>query len=319
MIRFCFLHPTILFFVGCFYFLSAYGEELAIYGTKDSRMEVYSVANPNVLKMSRAVALVSSLDWVSSPDASGNRIALRTHNEVPKTSIGKPDRRHFAHQAMAGNCTSFLIDPTHLLTAGHCLGEQQECPSLFFIFDYIVPTKESAQTRFAPVIHPEQVKTCKQIVKESTASDHSADYALIELSEPQYDRPAFSLTHEKGLPSPGTRVAMLGFPDGKPMKYTDGGAMVLASHNPAQPSIFVDPTQFVTNLDSFAGNSGSPVFDPITFEVLGIMTDGAADEIVAKDHGIDDAHYPLFPTPKQMNDPTHLMGERVTGIGFLNL
>ena len=40
----------------------------------------------------------------------------------------------------------------------------------------------------------------------------------------------------------------------------------------------VDPERryFVANLDTFAGNSGSPVFNP-SYEVVGVLSRGAAD------------------------------------------
>ena len=59
---------------------------------------------------------------------------------------------------------------------------------------------------------------------------------------------------------------MLGHPSGLPMKYT-GGAKAFE----------IEDNYFTTNLDSFGGNSGSPVFNAKTLEVEGILVRGDVD------------------------------------------
>ena len=63
------------------------------------------------------------------------------------------------------------------------------------------------------------------------------------------------------------KVYVLGHPSGLPLKYAPG----------AQVRGNDDPSFFVANLDTYGGNSGSPVFNERTGEVEGILVRGETD------------------------------------------
>jgi hypothetical protein len=69
-----------------------------------------------------------------------------------------------------------------------------------------------------------------------------------------------------GAPQAGTSLVIMGYPLGLPLKVANR-AEVLA----------VEENYFIANLDSFQGNSGSPVFNQETGEVEGILARGKPD------------------------------------------
>lgn len=60
---------------------------------------------------------------------------------------------------------------------------------------------------------------------------------------------------------------MLGYPSGLPLKATVNVSI----------TSFDNSGGFYTSLDAFQGNSGSPVFDLNTPQVIGVLVSGAAD------------------------------------------
>ena len=82
----------------------------------------------------------------------------------------------------------------------------------------------------------------------------------------------------------GMVLAMLGMvllllPRGIPARWL-GGVMLLPLFFTPQISMNSNEFQFSTNLDSFEGNSGSPVLNAKTFEVEGILVNGQEDLVL---------------------------------------
>jgi hypothetical protein len=87
------------------------------------------------------------------------------------------------------------------------------------------------------------------------------DFALVQLDRPAKGRTPLKLAsgREKALP-----LSMIGFPLGMPSKYSSGAKVLLDD---------ASRQSFITNLDAFEGNSGSPVFNR-QMEVVGILVAG---------------------------------------------
>ena len=90
----------------------------------------------------------------------------------------------------------------------------------------------------------------------------SGDWVTLRLEHP--------VTHLAGLapprlesPRPGRAVYTLGHPLGLPLKLATGGVVLGASSG-----------TFRTSLDTFAGNSGSPVFDADSHALVGLVVEG---------------------------------------------
>jgi hypothetical protein len=70
-----------------------------------------------------------------------------------------------------------------------------------------------------------------------------------------------------GKISAAARLFVIGHPCGLPQKYAPGAKV---RHNSATPF-------FVANLDTYGGNSGSPVFNAASYKVEGILVRGEND------------------------------------------
>lgn len=111
-------------------------------------------------------------------------------------------------------------------------------------------------------IPTDDVYTCKEIIaREYTGAQ---DYALVKLD--RVVRGHKPLTLARTAAQPGDEVFVIGHPAGIPTKVTSG-----ASVRKQQGKFFV------TNLDTYGGNSGSAVFNAATHEVVGILVRGEND------------------------------------------
>jgi S1-C subfamily serine protease len=78
----------------------------------------------------------------------------------------------------------------------------------------------------------------------------------------------------------GTKLFVIGHPTGLPQKIADGASVKIAnavSYIDPIGSIIRKANFFTANLDTYAGNSGSPVFNKRTGKVEGILVQGAED------------------------------------------
>lgn len=94
------------------------------------------------------------------------------------------------------------------------------------------------------------------------------DWALVRIDRAVANHPVVQL-RRTGKIGDAAAIHVIGHPSGLPTKFA-GGAVVRDNANPAF---------FVANLDTYGGNSGSPVFNSATHEVEGILVRGETDFI----------------------------------------
>ncbi len=173
-----------------------------------------------------------------------------------------PEER-FQDSYNPGFCSGFLVGPDLLLTAGHCLEKKADCQQKVWAFDYVKSGLSLGRN----------VYRCQEVLKQKIVNDTygkaQIDYALIRLSQKITDRPWAKLNSKDTL-SCRDPLFVLGHPRGIEMVLANQGNM---SCRPQDQG----PDWFLTNLDSFFGNSGSPVFHERTLEVEGLLAFGAED------------------------------------------
>lgn len=155
-------------------------------------------------------------------------------------------------------CSSFLVAPDVIATAGHCIdmpevknsADKKRLKSLRFVFGYRMQSADSA------VIDVEQSQIYKG--KRFIGSSGKADWALIQLDRVVANREPVAVALEPLIS--GQAIHVVGHPYGLPLK--------LAANATVQPD-FTD-IYFKANLDVFSGNSGSPVFNA-SHQVVGIL------------------------------------------------
>ena len=102
----------------------------------------------------------------------------------------------------------------------------------------------------------------------------------------------------------------MGHPSGLPLKYADG-ARVFETEN----------DYFSTNLDTFGGNSGSPVFNADTLEVEGILVRGDTDYVMDfESNGERCMKVNICDQEREncLEDDPNILGEHVNYIDIIN-
>ncbi|HLE12203.1 MAG: hypothetical protein A2504_13720 [Bdellovibrionales bacterium RIFOXYD12_FULL_39_22] len=162
-------------------------------------------------------------------------------------------------------CSSFLIAPDIMVTAGHCVLDAADCDEISVLFDYAIASSTADQTG-PKVLSEDSVYSCERILYRST-SVSGVDYTIFRLDRPVLDRLPLKLRQNKnGSVAPDDRVSVLGYPMGLPFKAdTNGSVRGVAS------------SYFISNLDSYGGNSGSPIINNMTLEVEGLLISGEED------------------------------------------
>lgn len=181
------------------------------------------------------------------------------------------DEKFAQDQSLSYGCSGFLIAPDILITAGHCVyavnnpNEElrhetgKACEAFTWLFDYQVNALGQLQTQNIP---GSKLAKCKEIIYAvQNQKSPFSDFAIIKLDRAM-KRPFLKLSDKDPVLNEG--VFTIGYPFGTPAKISFNAKVSVS--NPAQQS-------FLTNLDVFEGNSGSPVFNQKN-EVVGILIAG---------------------------------------------
>lgn len=227
-----------------------------VYG-EDNRLDIFEVTNPMHLKLAKATAAMvnnSNLEQTSADSVKLSGSPLKVCSD-----------EKFNGQITPASCSGFLVehnDKQYMVTAGHCVSSESACKRISWVFDF---AKTSAdQTEYT--VSKESVYKCTRLVERKLISSTSDDYAVLELDRKVMDREALSF-RTNGDIQEGEEVMVIGHPTGLPSKVADG-SYVRESKN---------RVYFVANLDTFAGNSGSAVFNSNSGEVEGILVRGHTD------------------------------------------
>lgn len=257
--------------------------EKVVYGD-DSRLDVYQSTNVLYKKFEMSTAALIDESSLVSLDDDTVRIKGRTLQDA-----GICFDEKFANQILAAECTGFLVGPDLLVTAGHCITQISDCESKVWVFDFANRTEEKSVFD----IKKKNIYHCTQIINRTQDEVTMNDYALVKLDRVS-DRTPLNF-RKSGKISNNSALAVIGHPSGLPSKIADG-AFVRKNSN----TYF-----FQANLDTFGGNSGSPVFNAKTGVVEGILVRGE------EDYERDILHYCLRPRICKMDG---CRGEDVTRI-----
>lgn len=166
----------------------------------------------------------------------------------------------YATQNAIGECTAFLVAPDILMSAGHCMyvdgnDYKSTCENIAFAFDY-----EKG------VHNLSQVVECEEVIFHRWDEQESSDYAIIKLKEAVTDRPHLKLS--KNIYD-GQEIFSVGSGLGLPKKISRHGKVQRHEHQ-----------HINYDLDLFGGNSGSPIVDKKTGEVIGVHIYGSPFDLV---------------------------------------
>ena len=225
----------------------------------DGRADVF--AHPEAAWRERArTSIVALIEDAAIDAADPNRVTLAGVGLGDAQALCPEER--FRDQPTSAFCSGTLIDRDLVLTAGHCINAVS-CATTSFVFDYYYEAPGQLAT-----ITADSVYHCDEIVAHENVFT-GLDYAVVRLDRPVTpDRQPVEVRLVDVPMEPAAPVVVAGFPNGIPMKITDGGRVT-------------DPRAdqrdwFEANIDAFGGNSGSGVFTP-EGELVGIVVRGLAD------------------------------------------
>jgi V8-like Glu-specific endopeptidase len=230
----------------------------SIYG-KDDRELVTNKTDPRIKLLSKSVALIVPVD-VLVMGMFKTTIKASSLQETMKMCVTE----HFVTKPAVSGCTGFLVAPNILASAGHCFMDESDCATKKIVFD--VNSKDQSKKGYS--VSSSDVYSCSRII--STMYDMNApdqiDYSLIELDRAPKNRSPLKLNMSKKIENTAS-VFMIGHPFGMPLILSRDSALM--NNNGMY--------QFTTGLDSFEGNSGSPVINSRTLLVEGILVNGQED------------------------------------------
>ncbi|MAZ47514.1 MAG: hypothetical protein CME65_03060 [Halobacteriovoraceae bacterium] len=235
-------------------FILAGTNSLAAIIGNDDRTDIVELDQPIISVISsRVVSFVRKKHLIKKSDS----YEMNATNLIERLRFCEDER--FSDEPLFANCSGAIVGEDRILTAGHCIGPDNQ-DEFYVVLDYIKDAQGNIPTTFSK----DQVFEVRDFLyREFTLSDQVNDIALLRVKRKLNRTPLpVQLDHSY---STGTPIYMLGHPLGVSQKYT--GPNIIRS-------LSLPTLSFRTELDSFSVNSGSPVFDHHTNEIIGVLSRG---------------------------------------------
>jgi V8-like Glu-specific endopeptidase len=240
-------------------------QEKLIYGT-DDRLE-YGQASSVFRAWADSTAMLVVKNRVSCANGTCALTSQNWTKDIP-TGSRLCSGVHYRSQSTlgfslldgaGGFCTGFLVAPNLIVSAAHCLYDAWDCNMTSFVFGYTADANGGSIPTSVP---QDNVYSCASVAKIVSVDDYintGEDWIIYKLDRPVSKRPPLNVRHS-GAVSLNQSIAMIGHPNLLPMKISPTGAVTGVS----------ETFLFSHNIDSFEGNSGSPVFGLVSGVVEGI-------------------------------------------------
>ncbi len=236
-------------------------EPKVIYG-EDDRIDIYQEQDPAIVSWSHSVCALVSTNRLTQQSNGNYQLSTSSYTQLGlPPCAGEP----FANQPTAARCTGFVVGEDLIATAGHCYNAS-DLNGTRFVFGFVMENSNTPVLNFTE----DQVYRGVEVVARQYTFDN--DYSIIRVDRPITAPGARPLPiRREGNVSVGTQVGAIGHPAGLPIKIAFGDETVVRDSS--------NPYYFVANLDTFGGNSGSPIFNQNSGVVEGILVRGEVDYV----------------------------------------
>jgi len=248
----------------------------------DQREDICDIPNEQIKENARCVAAICLKGDLKPGGPGFLTLPLRTFETSEKLCAGE----RFGNQPVYTGwiATGFLVEEDVIATACHCL-DTYPLADYRFIFGFQMVNGHKVVDR----VCQDEVYEAKEIIDRRSPnirnlSDKRApqpDWALIKLNRKVVGQR--KAEQFKGEIRTGQPVYMIGHPRGLPLKAAPGASVCDIAND-----------CFASNLDVFQGNSGSPVFDGNTHEVVGLLTRTDEKDFRETPKGVKAVVYPNF-------------------------
>ncbi|MCD0472324.1 serine protease [Flavobacterium sp. JAS] len=164
----------------------------------------------------------------------------------------------FYRQPSAGVGTCFIFSKNTMLTAAHVL--ERPITDYVIVFGYKLLVSSTSVPDY--YFDKNDIYFPQEVLKWDDELD------VIEFKvDRDFDRPVLEWENSSRIKAETSEIYMIGHPSGLPTKVALNAGIEENSH----------PLYYYTSLDSFQGNSGSPVFNLQTNKIIGILVAGEID------------------------------------------
>ncbi|CAM1342417.1 S1 family peptidase [Tenacibaculum amylolyticum] len=226
----------------------------------DSRLEIIALDSlvkwqSSIIKTSKSVAIIIEKERLHA--ISNSEYQLDFYNTLQKT-YNLCANEAFTNQPVVGSGTAFVISEQTMITAKHVFERPIKDYVIVFGFQFLDKKKKVSSIILASnIFYPTSIEK---------------EFDELDVVQFKVDRvfpksiPVLEWENSKALQK-RDEIYMIGHPTGLPKKAALNADII--NNSKLQ--------YFYTSLDSFQGNSGSPVFNLCSNKVIGILVSGQLD------------------------------------------
>lgn len=164
----------------------------------------------------------------------------------------------FYEQPVSGFCSGFAVSSNLVITAGHCINKKN-LSDFVIVFDFKMVDKETVKKEYLST----DIYLPIEIV-DSGWNEQGVDYGILKVNR-TIPKHRIALIREQRVKD-SEPIFVMGHPCGLPIKIANQASVKSNSNL----------NFFSTDLDTYGGNSGSPVYDT-AHQIVGILVRGATD------------------------------------------